>query len=61
MVITQREDWRLKDRIGKVATDILLNTGVYLSVKVMGQSLQQKLFYVGSPFIRNVMNEGIVL
>ena len=61
LVTTRQDDWHLKDEIGKVATAILLDTGVYLSVKVMGQSWQQRLLYVGSPFIRNVMSEGIAL
>lgn len=61
LVVTQQDDWRLKEEIGKVATTILLDTGIYLSIKVMGQSLQQRLLLVGSPFIRNVMSEGIAL
>ena len=61
LVVTQKDDWRLKERIGKVATAILLDYGVYLSLKVMGQAFQQKLLYVGSPFMRNVMSEGVAL
>lgn len=61
LVVTRQDDWHLKERIGKVATAVLLDTGVYLSVKVMGQSSQQRLLYVGSTFIRNVMSEGIAL
>ena len=61
LVTTQQDDWHLKERIGKVATDILLDYGVYLSVKVMGRSSQKKLIYVGSPFMRNSMSEGIAL
>jgi len=61
LVITRQDDWHLKERIGKVATSILLDDGVYLSVKVIGQFSQQRLLYVGSPFIRNVMSEGITL
>ena len=61
LVVTQKDDWRLKEQIGKVATKILLDDGIYLSVKVLGQALRQRLLYVGSPFIRNIQNEGIVL
>ena len=61
LVVTQQGDWRLKEEIGKVATKILLDDGIYLSIKVIGQFLQQKLIDVGSPFIRNIQSEGIVL
>ncbi len=61
LVVTQREDWRLKEQIGKVATKILLDYGVYLSVKVLGKSVHQKLVNVDSPFIRNILREGILL
>ncbi len=42
LVVTQRDDWRLKEQIGKVATTILLDYGVYLSVKVLGKSFHQR-------------------
>lgn len=61
LVVTQHDDWRLKERIGKVATTVLLDYGIYLSVKVLGQSSRQRLLYVGSPFIRNIQIEGIAL
>lgn len=61
LVVTQRNDWRLKQEIGKVATQVLLDDGVYLSIKVLGKSFKQKLINVGSPFIRNVLREGIIL
>ena len=61
LVVTQQDDWRLKERIGKVATRVLLDWGVYLSVKVLGKPCQQKLVSVGSPFIRNILREGILL
>lgn len=61
LVVTQRDDWRLKEQIGKVATQVLLDYGVYLSVKVLGKSFHQKLVNVDSPFIRNIQREGILL
>ena len=61
MVVTQQDDWRLKERIGKVATGILLDYGVYLSIKVIGKSFHHKLASFGSSFIRNVLREGILL
>lgn len=61
LVITRNDDWRLKEKVEKVATEILLDSGVYLSVKVLGQPLQQRLLYVGSSFIRNIQSEGIAI
>lgn len=61
LVVTRHEDWRLKEKVGRVATEILLDLGVYLSVKVLGKPLHQRLMSAGSPFIRNVMREGIAL
>ena len=61
LVVTQRDDWQLKEEIGKVATKIFLDDGIYLSIKVMGQFLQQRLIDVGSPFIRDIQSEGIAI
>ena len=61
LVVTKQDNWRLKEEIGKVATAILLDYGIYLSIKVMGQFLQQRLIDAGSPFIRNIQREGIAL
>lgn len=61
LVVTRRDDWRLKEKIGRVATQILLDDGVYLSVKVFGEAFRRKLIRVGSIFMRNVQKEGVVL
>ena len=61
LVVTQHDDWKLKDKIGAIATDILLDSGVYLSLKVFGKAFHNRLLKVGSPFIRNVQREGILL
>ncbi|OGX03085.1 MAG: hypothetical protein A3G87_09525 [Omnitrophica bacterium RIFCSPLOWO2_12_FULL_50_11] len=61
LVVTERDDWRLKEQVGKVATTILLDYGVYLSVKVLGKSFRQRLIHLDSPFLRNILREGILL
>ena len=58
LVVTERTDWRLKDEIGRVATKILLAEGIYLSIKVLGKSLYQRLVALEAPFIKNVLREG---
>ncbi len=61
LVVTERDDWRLKDEIGRVATEILLAEGIYLSIKVLGGALYQRLVALGAPFIKNVLREGVAV
>ena len=61
LVVTERSDWRLKDEIGRVATKILLAEGIYLSIKVLGKSLYQRLVALEAPFIKNVLREGVAV
>ncbi len=58
LVVTKRDDWRLKDEIGRVATEVLLTEGIYLSIKVLGGVLYQRLVSLEAPFIKNVLREG---
>jgi predicted nucleotidyltransferase len=61
LVVTQHDDWHLKERIGKLATAILLEEEVYLSVKVLGESSYRRLRKYQSPFLMNVERDGIAL
>jgi len=61
LVVTERNDWKLKKRIGRVATGILLTEGIYLSIKVLGRALYQRLVALGAPFIKNVLREGVAV
>ena len=58
LVVTERSDWKLKEQIGRVATDILLTEGIYLSIKVFGKTLCQRLVALEAPFVKNVLREG---
>ena len=58
LVVTERVDWKLKEQIGRVATAILLTEGIYLSIKVLGRPLYQRLVSLEAPFIKNVLREG---
>ena len=58
LVVTERGDWKLKEEIGRVATEILLTEGIYLSIKVLGKPLYQRLVSLEAPFIKNVLREG---
>ena len=61
LVVTRQDDWRLKEEIGKVATLILLEEGIYLSVKVLGEPSYQRLTRLASPFLKNISRDGISL
>ena len=59
LIVTERDDWKLKDEIGRVATAILLSEGIYLSIKVLGKALYQRFVALEAPFIKNVLREGV--
>ena len=59
LIITECNDWKLKDEIGRVATAILLSEEIYLSIKVLGKALYQRLIALEAPFIKNVLREGV--
>ena len=61
LIVTERDDWQLKEQIGRVSTDILLAQGIYLSIKVVGKSLYQRLVALEAPFITNVLREGALV
>ncbi|MBI3320283.1 MAG: nucleotidyltransferase domain-containing protein, partial [Candidatus Omnitrophica bacterium] len=59
LIVTEHNDWKLKEQIGRVATEILLAEGIYLSIKVLGRVLYQRLVVLEAPFIKNVLREGV--
>jgi predicted nucleotidyltransferase len=61
LVVIRQDDWHMKEAIGKIATTILIEEGIYLSVKVMGRPTYQRLTALGSPFLLNIRREGVRL
>ena len=61
LVVTKRDDWKLKEQIGQVATTILLEEGIYLSVKVFGGHVYRRLVELKTPFIKNVLEDGVLV
>ena len=61
LIVTERNDWKLKDEIGRIATAILLSEEIYLSIKVLGRAVYQRLVALEAPFIKNVLREGIAV
>ena len=61
LVITKSNDWHLGDQIGEVAYNILLETGTYISTKVISEQQYIYLNQIHAPFIDNVGKEGFSL
>ncbi|HIE29184.1 TPA: nucleotidyltransferase domain-containing protein [Candidatus Poribacteria bacterium] len=61
LVTILSDDWRICDVVYGIATDILLETEICVSPKVISQKEYTRLYNNGNPFIENVIREGIVL
>ena len=61
LVVTRSSDWHLGDQIGEIAYNLLLETGVYISTKVMSRERYDYLREIQAPFINNVSKDGIPL
>jgi predicted nucleotidyltransferase len=61
LVITATGDWHMSDVIYSIATDILLEDEVCISPKVINKRDYDHLCEMGTPFIKNVIREGITI
>lgn len=61
LVTILSDDWRVCDVVYGIATDVLLETEICVSPKVISQKEYTRLHNNGNLFIRNVIREGIVL
>lgn len=61
LVITKTDDWHLSDKIGEIAYELLLESGIYISTKVIGEKHFKYLIKLKAPFIRNVIKESFIL
>ena len=59
LVVTKEKDLSLKDRLIESAFDTLLKTGLYISLKVFPQAEFKRLSNIPTPFMGNVLKEGI--
>ncbi len=59
LIIESTGDWHVSDTVYRLATGILLETGVSLSTKVVSRAHYQALIDQGSPFALSVMREGV--
>ena len=61
LVITRNDNWNIKKAIGRIATTILVEDGIYISVKVLGRPTFKRLTALKSPFLRSIAHEGMRL
>jgi predicted nucleotidyltransferase len=59
LVIVTTDDWRICDTVYNVATDLSLETDIYISAKVISKNRFDQLRRDGTPFLRNVSKDAI--
>ena len=61
LVIVLGEDWRLCDKVYDIATDLLLETGVCISPKIISANRFRQLQEEEAPFVRNVIRDAVAM
>ncbi len=61
LVIVLDEDWRLSDQVYDIATDLLLETGVCISPKIISARQYRLLQEEEAPFVRNVIRDSVTI
>jgi len=61
LVIVASDDWHIRDTVYDVATDILLQTDLCISPKVIGKDKFDRLRKEGTGFIHNISREAITV
>lgn len=59
LIVTKSNDWHFADKLGEIAYNILLETGQYISTKVISLSHYNYLRQIHAPFIDNVLKDGV--
>ena len=59
LVIVESEDWHICNEIYRIATDIQLDNDVYISPKVLSRKDYSRNRDIGTPFIINILEEGV--
>ena len=59
LVVTSSDDWRIRNVVYRMVSDILLETEVSISAKALSRRDCERLRTEGSAFIRNVIQDGI--
>lgn len=61
LIVLKRKDRALIDRLYDIVMDILLDTGRLVSLKIFTESEFNRLTSIPTPFMQNVIKEGIRL
>jgi predicted nucleotidyltransferase len=61
LVITNSGNWRLRDVVYHIVTDILLEDDIIISPRIIGKEDYKRLYEKGYPFIKNVIRDGIAV
>jgi len=61
LVITGVSDWRVRDIVYGVVIDIFLEDGIDISPKVINKKDYEYLYKKKTPFIKNVIKDGITI
>lgn len=61
LVITRDNDRKVYDRISGIRTDVDLKNGTLTSLVVFSRAEVEKYLKLGSPFIEDVIEEGVIL
>lgn len=60
-VVLNDGNWRLRDPIHEIATDVFMKTSVDLSLHIFTTENIQRMRETGSPLLMNVREEGVVI
>jgi len=61
LVITRDDDRRVYDQISEIRTDVDLKNGTLTSLVAFSRAEVEKYLKLGSPFIEDVIEEGVIL
>ena len=61
LVIVTTDDWRIRDKVYDVATDILLQSDVCISPKVISKNKFDQMNKEGASFVHNVSRDAITI
>jgi len=61
LLITECGDWHIRNVIYDIATDILLEDGICISPKVINKKDYSYFHKIKTPFIKNIIREGITI
>ena len=61
LVIVTTDDWRIRDKVYDVATDILIQSDVCISPKVISKNKFNQMSKEGTSFVHNVSRDAITI